>query len=238
MLAAVWYLKRGTQPSLLTITVSLAIVFVFGISAARDYRNPYAHGLTLSESLTKPISSPHSALNQFFDGADTAMVVNLAVEMQFVPEEISFKHGQTYLGALARPIPRALWPSKPRAADTELTEKIFPTIARGGGGFSFSLFGEPFLNFGWLGVFLIPALLGVVWRALYVWFQRAPRNPSVIALYAVNWPFMVIYMRGGIGVDYQRQLIVVIPLLVAITLAELRSRSALPVEVRQLETST
>jgi hypothetical protein len=238
MITAVWYLRRGTQPSLSMIAVGIAITFVVGISAARDYRDPYAHGSTFSKSVAKPILDPRGALNQFFEGADTAMVVNLAVEMQFVPKEIPFKYGATYLGALTRPIPRALWPTKPQAADTELTEKIFPTIARGGGGFSFSLFGEPFFNFGWLGVFVIPALLGILWRALYVWFRRAPRNESVIALYAVNWPFMVIYMRGGIGVDYQRQLIVLIPLLVAIALAELRSRRAFEAEVGRLGASS
>jgi oligosaccharide repeat unit polymerase len=237
MIAAVWYLRRGTQPSVITIAVGIVIIFVFGISAARDYRSPHSHGMTLSESLAKPISDPGGALSQFFGGADTAMVVNLAVEKQFVPREIPFKYGATYLGALMRPIPRRLWSAKPQAADTELTKKMFPTIAREGGGFSFSLFGEPFLNFGWLGVFIIPALFGILWRALYVWFQRAPRNKTVIALYAANWPFIVVYMRGGIGVDYQRQLIVLIPLLVAMALTELRSRRDVGAEARQLAAS-
>jgi hypothetical protein len=69
-----------------------------------------------------------------------------------VPARIPHAHGRTYLNALARPVPRALWPDKPKAADTLLTARIWPRLAAIGGGFAFSLFGEPYLNFGLAGV--------------------------------------------------------------------------------------
>jgi len=224
MIAAAWYLRRGRQPSVIAAVLAVAVVFIFGISAARDYRTPSAERQSLLAAAKQPISHPSRAIDQFFRGADTAMVSNLAVELRFVPTDIHFRYGKTYLAAAARPIPRSLWTAKPPAADTDLTKRLFPSLARRGAGFSFSLFGEPYLNFGWPGVFVIAAVFGMLWRALYVWYRRAPRNPTVIALYAVNWPFLVIYMRGGIGVDYQRQLIVLLPLICAIALAEIRVR--------------
>jgi O-antigen polysaccharide polymerase Wzy len=225
MVFIVWYLKRGRRPSLLVATLAFVVAFLFGISAARDFRvsSPIQRE-TLSGAASEPLIHPIGALHQFVDGADTAMVANLAIELQAVPSRIPFKHGMTYVQALARPIPRAVWPHKPAASDTELTAVLFPSVARTGGGFSYSFFGEPYLNFGWMGVLVLSALFGAAWRALYVWFRRAPRNPGVIALFAANWPFLAVYMRGGIGVDYQRQLIVVIPLFLALLLARIPVR--------------
>jgi hypothetical protein len=32
-----------------------------------------------------------------------------------------------------------------------------------------------------------------------------------IGVYAISWPFMFVYLRGGIGVDYQRHAIALLP---------------------------
>jgi oligosaccharide repeat unit polymerase len=154
-------------------------------------------------------------MQDFFAGADTAMVDGLAVELQFVPNSINYQMGRTYLEAVSRPVPRALWAEKPRAAETQLMAAIWPQFASAGVGFSFSLFGEPYLNFGLLGAVAVAFAFGVFWRAAYAWFRRAPMNPFVISLYALSWPFLFVYMRGGLGVDYQRQVIYVLPVLLA-----------------------
>jgi oligosaccharide repeat unit polymerase len=143
------------------------------------------------------------------------MVPDLAAELQIVPGAAPYRYGATYMGALARPVPRTLWPGKPTAADTQLMDRLWPALAAQHVLFTFSFFGEPFWNFGFAGVVAISALFGIAWRTLYEWYQRAPRNRTVIAIYALSWPFLFVYMRGGIGVDYQRQLIAVLPIVVA-----------------------
>src|ERR1700682_3259988 len=99
---------------------------------------------------------------------------------------------------------------------------IWPEYDRAGVGFSFSLFGEPYLNLGFVGVFIFSMIFGILCRTLYAWFLKSPLNPAAIAIYALSWPFVFVYFRGGIGVDYHRQLIYTVPVLLAIFLAGVR----------------
>lgn len=211
----VWYLRRDRRPRLSVVAIALVLTFVFGVTLPRQYRNPEARNSSLAELLIGDVRSPGQAFQDFFAQSDTAMVDGLAVELQFVPDSISYQLGRTYVEAASRPIPRALWTDKPRAAEVQLMATIWPQLATAGVQFYFSLFGEPYLNFGLLGVIAISLLFGLFWRALYAWFARAPTNPFVMSLYALSWPFLFVYMRGGIGADYQRHAIYVLPVLAA-----------------------
>jgi oligosaccharide repeat unit polymerase len=223
----VWYLRRGRRPSALVVVVALAFVFFFGITVPRQYRNTDARAQPLSQLLLEDALHPGQGIQDFFAGLDTAMVDGLAVELQFVPNSIDYQMGRTYLEAASRPVPRAIWADKPRAAETQLMAAIWPQFASAGVGFSFSLFGEPYLNFGLFGVIALFLAFGVFWRAAYAWFRRAPMNPFVISLYALSWPFLFVYMRGGLGIDYQRQVIYLLPILLAYLFVR-RSRIAPP----------
>jgi hypothetical protein len=211
-------------------------VFFFGVTVPRQYRNTDARSQPLSQLLVEDALHPGAAVQDFFSGPDTAMVDGFAVELQFVPHNIDYQLGRTYLEAVSRPVPRAIWAEKPKAAETQLMAAIWPQFASAGVGFSFSLFGEPYLNFGLLGVIAVFFAFGVFWRAAYAWFRRAPMNSWVISLYALSWPFLFVYMRGGLGVDYQRQVIYLLPVLLAYLFVR-RSKVAPPnaVPVRRLE---
>jgi hypothetical protein len=147
------------------------------------------------------------------------MAPDLAIELRYVPSRLDYQLGATYVEALLRPIPRAWWPSKPAAADTELMEVIWPAFYNQQVGFAFSAFGEPYLNFGIAGVAVFGLVAGVICRVLYSWMTRRPGSQVAQAVFAVSWPFVFVYMRGGIGVDYQRQLIILVPLLVGYAFA-------------------
>jgi hypothetical protein len=223
----VLYLRRGRRPTTFIVAVALAFVFFFGVTVPRQYRNTDARVQPLGQLLVEDALHPGPAVQYFFAGPDTAMVDGLAVELQFVPNSIDYQIGRTYLEAVSRPVPRAVWADKPRAAETQLMAAIWPQFASAGVGFSFSLFGEPYLNFGLFGVVAVLFAFGLFWRAAYVWFRRAPMNPFVISLYALSWPFLFVYMRGGLGIDYQRQVIYLLPVLLAYLFVR-RSRIAPP----------
>jgi O-antigen ligase len=86
-------------------------------------------------------------------------------------------------------------------------------------GFAFSVFAEPYLNFGWLGVVVFAALFGAGWRLVYGWYAAHKHNVTVFTVFAMSWPFMIVYMRGGFGVDYHRQVIYIFPIVLASFLA-------------------
>jgi oligosaccharide repeat unit polymerase len=220
-----WYLRRGRRPAVWTAGLFLVAVFIVGVTVPRQYRATVDRQATLAQTLIDATVDPGSGVAQFFGGADTAMVDALAIELQFVPGIIPYQFGGTYLEEVARPFPRSLWLGKPVAADTQLMRAIWPEYDRVYVGFSFSLFGEPYLNLGFGGVLIFGLVFGVLCKTLYAWFLRDPRNPAVIAIYALSWPFVFVYARGGVGVDYHRQLIYTLPVLLAIVLAGIRRRA-------------
>jgi oligosaccharide repeat unit polymerase len=223
----VFFLRKGARPSLRFAGVALVLLLLFGITIPRQYRNTADRQSTLFETVVAVSGHPGDALQAFLTNADTAMVDDFAIELQFVPSNVDFQYGRTYLEALARPVPRFVWQNKPPAAETMLMGVIWPDFARQNVGFSFSFFGEPYLNFGVSGVFAVALIFGLAWRTLYEWFRRDPRNPTVIAIFALTWPMLFVYMRGGIGIDYPRQAIMVVPVFLAITVAQRRGRKSL-----------
>jgi oligosaccharide repeat unit polymerase len=225
-IALLWYLRRGRRPLLALVALMIVPVFVVGVSAPRDYRGTSTRNGSFVDTVLADVGDLPGSVNAFFVGGDTAMLPDLSVEMGYVPSVIPYQMGSSYLEALTRPIPRALWPDKPQAADTRLMEVLWPSFAAANVGFAFSGFGEPYLNFGFAGVLGFGILFGLACRTLYEWFRRAAHNRIVQVLFALSWPFVFVYMRGGLGVDYQRQVILLAPVVVAWLYARRSARAA------------
>ena len=205
------YLRRGTRPRLLTM-ISLALVgFVLLISVPRDYRGTDDRTGTLLDAVATSVAHAETTGRDFILGLDTAMLPALAIELSYVPDVIPFQLGSSYIEAALRPIPRAVWSEKPDAASTQLMRVLWPDLYAVRVGLAFSFFGEPYLNFGLPGVVVISSLFGVAWRSLWEYWHRQPKNVVAIGILAISWPFLIVYMRGGIAVDYQRQLIALVP---------------------------
>ena len=210
-LILLWYLRRGARPRLVSIITLALAGFVLVISVPRDFRNTDDRTSSLVDAVASSVSNAQETGRQFFLGLDTAMLPALAIELSYVPEVIPYQLGSTYVEAAVRPIPRAFWSSKPEAADTQLMRVLWPDLAAQRVGLAFSLFGEPYLNFGFPGVIAISSIFGVAWRSLWEYWRRQPQNMVAIGIYVISWPFLFVYIRGGIGVDYQRQLIALVP---------------------------
>ena len=99
---------------------------------------------------------------------------------------------------------------------------VWPALAAQHVGFAFSMFGEIYMDFGMPGVFLVMCIFGVAWQALYAWYRRDPGSAVASALFASCWPFVFVYLRGGIAVDYQRQLIVLLPMVIALAMTRVK----------------
>lgn len=84
-----------------------------------------------------------------------------------------FYRGRTYLAILTLPVPRALWADKPGLADHT---RAISTVDRqyGQEGRIITYLGESYINFGYIGFMLVPALLGYV---LTYWCLRATSGP-------------------------------------------------------------
>jgi oligosaccharide repeat unit polymerase len=81
---------------------------------------------------------------------------------------MSPEYGSTYFTQLVNPIPRALWPGKPVADAGLVLARAHEALDRFGEPtltVSPGFLGEAYLNFGFLGLLLVPAAAGVVVRA-------------------------------------------------------------------------
>lgn len=225
-IAVVYYLRRARRPGLPLIVLLIPIVFILGITVPREYRDiSIRQNYNIADVVTSTGNDLPSAAGDFLTGLDTAMLDGLAVEMSIVPQSIDYQSGSTYVEALARPIPRAVWPAKPVAAETTLMQAIWPSLAPVTQ-FTFSIFGEPYFDGGMFGVVIFGLLFGWFWRYLWLALRRQFDNPIAMALYGASLPFIEVYVRGGVGLDYQRQVIFVAPIIALVMFAAVRQRKA------------
>ncbi len=114
-----------------------------------------------------------------------------------VPDVIPYQYGLTYYVQLVNPIPRFLWPGKPSAdaglllAEAKgLVDEQGEAVMTNSPGF----IGEAYLNFGWIGLVVVPALAGVgvrAWDRLYLWSQQ---SFLIFVVYAAG--ISVIFLSG------------------------------------------
>lgn len=115
--------------------------------------------------------------------------VSIVMEViKYVPSKYDFLYGSTYYDFFLLAIPRIIWPGKPATFNfnefgrnfgftqpNDYITSVTPTWI-----------GETFLNFGWLG-FLIPLLLGVFYKQLYLYFFNK-QKPNM--LYSILYIFI------------------------------------------------
>jgi hypothetical protein len=207
---------------LILIVALIPIVLVFGITLPREYRIAGSRETTNFVDLTVATATDiPAATTDFLTGLDTAMLDDLAIMMRVVPDTIDYRHGVAHFEALSRPIPRSVWPTKPTVPEVDLMNALWPSLSHVTL-FYFSIFGEAYLDGGALGVVIFGlafgAFWGYLWRALRPQFNR----PIAVALYAASLPFMVLYLRGGVGGDYYRQVIFIAPMLALVAFSALR----------------
>ena len=106
-------------------------------------------------------------------------------------------NGSTYLAIVTLPIPRAWWPSKPGLAD-HLQE-----ISTSGRNYAvegriITYLAEAYLNFGYVGFFLIPAFMGYVFTAFCLWATAGPLLRLSRYVYLVVFMVLIQTFRDGL----------------------------------------
>jgi hypothetical protein len=105
--------------------------------------------------------------------------------------------GSTYLAIITLPIPRAWWPDKPGLAD-HMQEISTSGRRYDVEGRIFTYLGESYLNFGYAGLILIPALLGYLLTAACLRATSGPMLRFGRYLYLVFFMALVQTFRDGV----------------------------------------
>jgi hypothetical protein len=105
--------------------------------------------------------------------------------------------GSTYLAIVTLPVPRAWWPGKPGLAD-HLQEISTSGRRYDAEGRIITYLGESYLNFGYAGLILIPALLGYLLTAACLRATSGPMLRLGRYLYLVFFMALVQTFRDGV----------------------------------------
>jgi len=105
--------------------------------------------------------------------------------------------GSTYLAIVTLPVPRAWWPNKPGLAD-HLQEISTSGRRYDVEGRIVTYLGESYLNFGYAGMLLIPALLGYLLTAFCLHATSGPMQRLSRYVYLVSFMAMVQMFRDGL----------------------------------------
>ncbi len=123
-----------------------------------------------------------------------------------VPEEVDFLYGETYLGALAFFIPRAIWEGKPRGAGIHNAELILER--RSGGGVPISPPTEAYWNFWYPGVIFLYFIYGMFHSWLAKMYRSYYRYMAFVLIY-----FLTLYILRPSSLAFVAYVQSIIPLL-------------------------
>ena len=136
--------------------------------------------------------------------------------MQYIPAQSPYRWGMSYIEGFEALIPEKIHPDRPLTSSQWFAYFYDPQTAAQGGGFSFSIFAEGYMNFGLIGVLLVGVVEGALVRRCVEFRWAAPANKSrllIVAAVATQLPY---FIRGEFASMLKQNLVIVlVPTLVA-----------------------
>lgn len=204
---------RSARGRFLGMAVVGVLFALFVLVSLGLWRQASQRGAVLDRTLASAIVSNTIASGNFFPLARTAVILDR------VPERYDFRMGGSYASVLAAPVPRRVWSGKPEALGRDVRSEIYgrPTFKNG---YPPGLVGEAYINFGYLGVVLVPLLAGVFLRVLYRSFRPLLGwNLNATLLYAaILWEVGFNLVAGEFSANAVNLATTLIPLLLALAI--------------------
>jgi hypothetical protein len=125
-------------------------------------------------------------------------IQNLTVLIDAMPKELNYALGDTYIAILSLVIPQQFISIKPLTAAGVHTLAFWPEIvARESTTMPPGIFGEAYMNFGWLGYILLCALIGLILRRIDApWRTGRPRTAMDLVWVATAGALSLHFIRG------------------------------------------
>jgi hypothetical protein len=221
-LLVLYYLRKDRRPRWFTVTIVLVVSLVVSavLLTARNATTRQKEGT--ATVFLSTVTNPSNVFFPLTNGGDAEMAPALAAAMTVVPSDIHYKYGWATVGDLVtRPIPRSIWSNKPLAPREQVVQQLFPyefSIHAANPEFSPML--GFYMDFGWLGVGLGLFAYGVLFRAVYAYFQQHRANLQVQVMFALSVPLMFIAMRDSLVDTMIRAILVLGPVFVVFAVAK------------------
>lgn len=174
----VYYLNKRKRPS--TRSIVIAVIGMFLVTSVV--------GLTRTAFKTGGVVE-NISLNTMIE----AFSYNIDVFFPFyriidyMPQNLGYRFGMSYLEIILQFIPSAIWPNKPATTMSIVMNAAFGRLASGGP--SYTIFGEHYVEFGIVGIVLVLFFIGKELK--YLWNNIQKKN-SVI--YNVEYAILFVYI--------------------------------------------
>ena len=164
-----------------------------------------------------------------------AVLLALTETMYQVPSQEPFWLGRTFVDAFEVLVPLPLHPNRPMAPSQWFANLIDPAVAAAGGGYSYALLAEGYLNFGIAGAVAVSFLEGVIVRCVVTYRRLAPFSKSRILVYAVAVSLAIMMIRADFASLLKAGIVsLLVPAaLVAAWLGRPKAANAEPAEIRR-----
>jgi hypothetical protein len=193
-----YFIRRSARPSLITL-VAVGIVAAFGSAFLSDLRGRSARGESTADTAVNLASNPSRVAAPLTTGPDTEMAATLSAAVTVITDHLGYQYGRIiFVDFLTRPVPRAVWPSKPDPPRDRLAEELWPVETQQGPlNPAFSVLMYFYWDFAIPGVVGGLALYGLVARRLYDYFLRHSKDIKAQVFYSLAVWFLVIALRDG-----------------------------------------
>ena len=161
----------------LLVLFSVVVLFFSFMTSIRG-----GSGFDLKDAVQDSFFSVLDPLVANNGGIDTSKTAHI---MNYVDKHNDFKYGSGYLFIFSSFIPRAIWPNKPVNIDTEVGMKVYNATSYGTGAVPPGLIAESYWNFGYLGILIIPFIVGIFTRRIHNYFKIINNDNNKILLYVV-----------------------------------------------------
>lgn len=171
ILIYLWQNRRIVPPFWMIAPLPVLFIMFSTMTHDRWYFQRMFEG---QETERSAVMDDHLSFKEKWDTMDFANFDYLAFAVAVVPEKTNgYNFGVQHLQLFTEPIPRGLWPGKPVGSPVSLID-----ASKHGNilGVTFSIVGDGWISYGWLGVTVTMAFYGFVLSLIYNWFLLRHSN--------------------------------------------------------------
>lgn len=183
-----WILIRQKVPYLRLVLAAVATFFLVGLMGMYRWTNDTSRVANLdflSDATTGDVAAQTFEELSRRGGENSTYYAVLA----YVPDQVPFLWGRSYLENFYRFVPRVFWPKKPRGIGVQAAR----TFAGVDYGMPPGAIGEAYWNLGLAAVIIVYFLFGTVLRWLGSLLEAHPRSSAVIVFYSMT----LFYLNPG-----------------------------------------
>jgi len=168
------YIKKKPR---LVLVLSIVVPFLL-LMGAMEIARQYGRGIDITKVKDKDYTE---IAEQSFNETDVFWATGYF--MSNVLDAYDYTYFDFIVNAVAAPIPRRLWPTKPDGSYIlKVNDELFGTYGKGQ---AFLFFSEYYLSFGWIGVIVICFLWGYFFKSVWLWFLKYKEHPLAITSISV-----------------------------------------------------